>query len=259
MHMQTTTGMTAEHYAILVERMENEFLWRRRRGRPGRLSLAGALQVTLLYYRHNVIEQLIADLVGVDQSTVSRTIALVEAMLNVVTDDEQPDVKAVLGETTAVIDGTLLPCWSWADAPELYSGKHKTTGHNCQVLADLSGRLIHISDPIPGKHHDTHAFRETRLANTLILSNTLADKGYEGTGMVTPIKKRPGEEHLPDHAKQHNCLVNTHRYVIERTIANIKTWRIFHTDYRRPLRTFRDAFNAVRGLIFFTQQKTNFA
>ncbi|TCO38626.1 hypothetical protein EV639_102275, partial [Rathayibacter tanaceti] len=30
----------------------------------------------------------------------------------VVTDDEQPDVEAAVGETTAVIDGTLLPCWS---------------------------------------------------------------------------------------------------------------------------------------------------
>ncbi|PPG07865.1 hypothetical protein C5C20_15875 [Rathayibacter rathayi] len=120
--------MTAEQYAILVERIENEFMWQRRRGRPRRLSLVGALQVTLLYYLHNVTEQLIADLVGVNQSTVSRTIALVEAMLNVVTDDEPPDVKAALGETTAVIDGILLPCWSWVDAPELYSGKHKTTG-----------------------------------------------------------------------------------------------------------------------------------
>ena len=26
-----------------------------------------------------------------------------------------------------IIDGTLLPCWSWAARPELYSGKHKTT------------------------------------------------------------------------------------------------------------------------------------
>ncbi|AZZ54916.1 transposase [Rathayibacter iranicus] len=251
--------MTAEHYAILAERIENEFTWRRRRGRPRTLSLAGALQITLLYYRQNVTEQLIADVIGVSQSTVSRTIAVVEAMLNVVVDDEQPDVEAALRGTTAVIDGTLLPCWSWADAPELYSGKHKTTGHNCQVLADLSGRLIHISDPIAGKHHDAHAFRETGLADILNLSNTLADKGYQGTGMVTPIKKRLGEEHLPDHAKQHNRFVNTHRYVIERTIANIKTWRIFHTDYRRPLHTFHDAFNAVRCLIFFTQQEANFA
>ncbi|PPF71869.1 transposase, partial [Rathayibacter rathayi] len=184
-------------------------------------------------------EQLIADVVGVSQSTVSRTIASVEAMLNVVIDDEQPDVEAALRGTTAVIDGTLLPCWSWSDAPELYSGKHMTTGHNCQVLADLSGRLIHISDPIAGKHHDAHAFRETGLADTVNLSNTLADKGYQGTGMVIPIKKRPSEEHLPNYAKHHNRFVNTHRYVIERTIASIKTWRIFHTDYRRPLRTFR--------------------
>ncbi|MHC2185824.1 hypothetical protein ACVLV4_001467 [Rathayibacter agropyri] len=50
-------------------------------------------------------------------------------MLTVVVDDEQPDVEAALGDTTAVIDGTLLPCWSWADAPELYSSTHKTTGH----------------------------------------------------------------------------------------------------------------------------------
>ncbi|PWJ60969.1 hypothetical protein B0H03_12224, partial [Rathayibacter iranicus NCPPB 2253 = VKM Ac-1602] len=54
MHTQTTTGMTAEHYAILAERIENEFTWRRRRGRPRTLSLAGALHITLLYYRQNV-------------------------------------------------------------------------------------------------------------------------------------------------------------------------------------------------------------
>ncbi|MHC2185825.1 hypothetical protein ACVLV4_001468 [Rathayibacter agropyri] len=119
--------------------------------------------------------------------------------------------------------------------------------------------MIHISDPIAGKHHDAHAFRGTGLADTINLSNALADKAYQGTGMVTPIKKQPGEEDLPDHAKQHNRFVNTHRYVIERTIANIMTWRIFHTDYRRPLRTFQDAFNAVRGLIFFIQKETDFA
>ncbi|PWJ58623.1 hypothetical protein [Rathayibacter iranicus] len=77
--------------------------------------------------------------------------------------------------------------------------------------------------------------------------------------MVTPIKKQPGQKYLPDHAKQHNRFVNTHRYVIKRTIAHIKTWRIFPTDYRRPLHTFHDAFNAVRDLIFFIQKETNFA
>ena len=26
-----------------------------------------------------------------------------------------------------IVDGTLLPCWSWAAHPDLYLGKHKTT------------------------------------------------------------------------------------------------------------------------------------
>src|SRR5829696_1743394 len=33
-----------------------------------------------------------------------------------------------------IVDGTLLPCWSWSGRPELYSGKHKTTGLNVQVV-----------------------------------------------------------------------------------------------------------------------------
>ncbi len=32
--------------------------------------------------------------------------------------------------------------------------------------------------------------------------------------------------------------INKIRYVIEQVIANFKTWRIMHTDYRRPLATF---------------------
>ena len=46
-----------------------------------------------------------------------------------------------------IIDGTLLQCWSWADHPELYSGKHKTTGLNVQVACTLSGALAWVSDP----------------------------------------------------------------------------------------------------------------
>jgi hypothetical protein len=33
-------------------------------------------------------------------------------------------------------------------------------------------------------------------------------------------------------------------------IANFKTWRCMHTDYRRPERTYDTAFNAVRALYF---------
>ncbi|WP_194949297.1 hypothetical protein [Actinomyces trachealis] len=39
-----------------------------------------------------------------------------------------------------VLDGTLLPCWAWKNQNSLYSGKHRRTGLNLQVLAILDGR-----------------------------------------------------------------------------------------------------------------------
>ena len=41
------------------------------------------------------------------------------------------------------------------------------------------------------------------------------------------------------------------RYLIEQVIANFKTWRIIHTDYRRPLDTFDTTISAVIGLHFY--------
>lgn len=41
------------------------------------------------------------------------------------------------------------------------------------------------------------------------------------------------------------------RYLIEQTIANLKTWRILHTDYRRPLATFTTTISTVIALHFF--------
>ncbi len=53
--------------------------------------------------------------------------------------------------------------------------------------------------------------------------------------------------------KDFNRQVNKIRYQIERTIANLKTWRILHTDYRRPYRTFSDTIAAIIGLEFNRQ------
>jgi hypothetical protein len=44
--------------------------------------------------------------------------------------------------------------------------------------------------------------------------------------------------------------------VIERAIANFKTWRCMHTDYRRPKRTYVAAFNAIRRLIHKPPEKS---
>jgi hypothetical protein len=40
--------------------------------------------------------------------------------------------------------------------------------------------------------------------------------------------------------------------VVERAIANIKNWRILHTDYRRPLDSFTTTISTTIGLLFYS-------
>ena len=107
-----------------------------------------------------------------------------------------------------------------------------------------------MSDPVPGKTHDIEVLRESTIPEKIDMESAVADKGYQGSGAVTPMKKAPGGE-LSDADKQYNTQVNRIRYVVERAIANVKNWRILHIDYRRPLSTFKTAFTAIRALIFY--------
>lgn len=120
-----------------------------------------------------------------------------------------------------------------------------------QVVTDAFGQVITISRPIEGCAHDMRALQESGLKDLLALADAVfADKGYKGSGYFTPRKKPAGCE-LTGEQKQHNAQISAIRAPVERAIANIKAWRILHTDYRRPLRTFQDTFHAVIGLYWF--------
>jgi hypothetical protein len=134
-----------------------------------------------------------------------------------------------------VVDGTLLPCWSWAAYPELYSGKHKTTGMNVQVACTIYGQLAWISDPINGSRHDNHCLGESGVLQTLTPKNWIGDKGYVGNGMITPFKKPAGGKIL-DWQKKFNTQVNKIRWTIEQVISHFKNWRIMHTETRQQIR-----------------------
>jgi hypothetical protein len=68
--------------------------------------------------------------------------------------------------------------------------------------------------------------------------------------MITPIRK-PACRNLLNWEKEFSTQVNKIRYVIEQVIANFKTWRIMHTDYRRPLATFATTISTVIALHFY--------
>lgn len=52
--------------------------------------------------------------------------------------------------------------------------------------------------------------------------------------------------------KEYNSQIASFRAPVERLAAHFKSWKIFHSDYRRPYSTYDDAFDADRGLFFFS-------
>lgn len=126
-----------------------------------------------------------------------------------------------------------------------------------EILADfvpvacrLSGHLAWISDPVDGCHHDTFALKDSGVLETMDEMSWIGDKGYIGNHMLTPYRK-PAYRDLLEWEKEYNAQINRVRYVIEQTIANLKTWRTLHTDYRRPLATFKETISTVIALHFY--------
>ena len=100
-----------------------------------------------------------------------------------------------------------------------------------------------------GSVHDTKDIAEFGFLTVLDSQRYIGDKGYIGLGMITPVKK-PAHGELTDTDRRNNTTINRVRHLIERVIANLKAWRVLHTDYRRPYNTFETTIQAVTGLIF---------
>ena len=91
----------------------------------------------------------------------------------------------------------------------------QTTGFNAQLIALLDGSAVWISGPLPGKTHDAKAFKETGAADIVKESGGgFGDKGYQGSGLVTPKKKPKGGE-LTMSDKEYNSQIASFRAPVE--------------------------------------------
>jgi hypothetical protein len=153
--------------------------------------------VTLLYMRQNITEEVIADIFGVSQGTISVIITEFSPLIARATEEFRPDVEEAKQMTRgrlALVDGTLWPCWSWESAPGMWAGKYKTTGHGSLIIGDKSGNIIFVSGPAPGCDHDMKKL-EGEVKEILGLAGAvIADKGFQGSGYVTPAKKPKDRE-----------------------------------------------------------------
>ena len=228
--------------------------WQSEIGRPKGLTLRESIIVACGYARHNIVEDVWAEIFDTSQPTISRIISEITPLIEKATAECRPaaeEAKAAVCGQTVLVDGFLAPCWSWRGIPDLWSGKHKETGFNSQLIANLAGDVIFISEPLTGHNHDMTVLSETETAEIMSAAfSGIADKGYQGSGYITPIKK-PQDRELLEWENEFNADVSRLRAPVERAIAHVKSWRILHTDYRRPLRTYVTSFKAAIGLYFF--------
>jgi DDE superfamily endonuclease/Helix-turn-helix of DDE superfamily endonuclease len=250
-------GLSDEQLDELEDRLDDflEEPWDKGRGRPKALCLRDALIVACGYMRNNITEEVWAEIFGVSQACISRYITILTPVICDAMDEFRPRAEEAAEATRgaiALVDGTLWPCWSWSGAKDLWSGKYETTGHGSLVITNYDGDILYVSDPVTGNRHDMGKL--TGSASEKILKTAggvFGDKGFIGTGYITTPVRKPEKRELYIREKEYNADVSSHRAPVERAVAQLKTWRILFTDYRRPLETFRDSFKAAIGLYFF--------
>ena len=194
MRYHRTFGLDAEQLDELEELIEELLTepWDKGIGRPKSLSLREAIMVTLLYKRQNMIEEVIADLFGVAQATVSEIITNFTPLIAQATWEFRPDAEEAKQMTRgrmALVDGTLWPCWSWDAAPGMWAGKYKTTGHGSLIIGDESGNIIFVSDPAPGCDHDM-----TKLKGEGEGDSRTCRGSHRGQGISRVWLRHAGEE-----------------------------------------------------------------
>ena len=193
----------------------------------------------------------LAEIFDTSQPVISGIIAKFTPLIEASTEEDRPTVdeakEAAAREQTVLVDGFLAPTWSWRDTPELWSGKHKTTGFNGQAIANLRGDLLFVSEPITGHNHDMTALAETETADIIGAAYSgIGDKGYQDSDFITPLKKPQGGQLLDGGGIQRPGKQAARPGRARDRSSQILAY--LHTDYRRPLRTYVTSYRAAVGL-----------
>ena len=238
-----------------MEMMEDAFpAWDAAMGRPKSLTLAEAVRMALMRLRRNVTYAELGEDFGMAASSawthVQRITDMLGALLAV---DVEELVESVKGKI-CLVDGTLITTFNWHHRKDLFSGKYRKYGMNVQVVADLHGRVIGVSQGFPGSWHDMRCYTQAGWAAIAEAAGTpLGDSGYQGSEMTIPNKKKPGQERTKSDIA-HNTAIAVIRVPVEWANAHLKNWRILASRYRDSLTRFDRTINAVAGLVMLNEQ-----
>ena len=212
------------------------------------LGLFKSVTVTLAYFRHNRTQAEIGESFDVSQlPTISRAISAITPLIEEGLAGQAPTADELDLGTQYIVDGTLLPCWSWAAHPELSPESTRPPDEHPARVTIRS--LAWISDPVNGAGHDNYCLGESGALLTLNPETGSAIRAMLATRSSRRSRSQPAVSRST--CISYQCTGQQICWVIEQVILHFKNWRIMHTDYRRPIKTFATTIPAVVGLHFY--------
>ena len=139
--MYHTTGLTKDEIIDLCSMVRSAEPEPSTNHWPPILGLYTSMVIALTYIRRNRVQVELAETYGVSQSTISRAVAGITPLLEKILRKYIPTADELNDKLQYIVDGTLLPCWSWASHPELYSGKHIAPRRRPVVYPTQSGGI----------------------------------------------------------------------------------------------------------------------
>ncbi|HCN40532.1 MAG TPA: hypothetical protein DIS77_09630 [Rothia sp.] len=140
--------------------------------------------MTLIYHRHNITEELLARIFSVSQPRVCRTITTIEKALTKVLEPlNKPLSESLKAPGSLAVDGTLIPPWNWRSLGATnFSKKHKRAGVNHHVICTLDGKLLAITDPVPGVRDDAYRLQPSWRGRDIVRRALWLIKAISGWG-----------------------------------------------------------------------------
>ncbi|SED86625.1 Transposase DDE domain-containing protein [Streptomyces sp. TLI_105] len=178
-------GLSPRRFGKSVTTVRREGVADGHRGRPWSLPLEDRILLVVVYWRTNLTMRQIAPLPGVSESAADRIIDHLGPLLAL-----QPR-KRFRKDTVLIVDGTLAPTRDHTIAEQSKNYRY-STAH--QVVIDADTRLVVvIGRPLAGNRHDSRGREESGAKAAAGKTMTIADGGYQGTGLVSPHRRRKGD------------------------------------------------------------------
>ena len=261
----------------------------RRASDPGnrcKLYLRHALLMALVHKKDNPTQGVLAAFFGIDQTTVSRYLQVMDRMLaetlptaakiseeiaGAATQEEFKRIVPGQGGGDIFLDGTHCPVQRPSEKTlrrMKYSGKKKRFTNNTNVYTNRDGAIIGISESTVGSVGDITLLKERPMPFGKWeeamhdadrpegeRNRIFCDRGLQGiadhlpgTAPMIPYK-RTKKSPLTREQREHNSRINSERVLVEHSIGRLKRYDRITDPYDGTAAQFNREFNVITGLV----------